>query len=465
MPQNLTTTVTDLPESRVSVQVHVPADIVSSRVQSKARQLGRQLKIPGFRKGKIPPALVIQRLGREYVLDEAIRDTLPTWYAQAIVEAGITPVGDPKLEIGSSPADGEALEFSIEIGVLPKAQLGEYKGLEVGRSEAQVSEEKIDEEIDKLRERLAKLESVNREAQTGDFLVIDYVGSIGGVAFADGEGRDQLLELGGGNLVEGFEEGLISSRAGEERTVEATFPADYANEQLAGEAASFAVTVKDVKTKVVPEVGEELAADLGFDTLEDLRKDIGDRLQEIEQARVEKEFSQAALDAATAASSVEVPDALIQARAQEMWERTLHALEHRGISKDAYLSISSRSEEEVLAELEPDAEQVLRREAVLAAVVQAESIKPTDEDIREVLAATAEREGVDLDELLERLRGSARMEELREDLAAQQAVELLAKEAKPVSIERVEAREKIWTPESEEPQSAAASGGLWTPDS
>src|SRR5919199_888487 len=185
-------TVTELPESRVRVDAEVPPAEVERSLERAARQLGRDLRIPGFRKGKVPPPVVIQRIGREAVLDEAVRGRLPQWYVDAVDVAGIAPVGEPDLDVGEMPARGEPLTFSIEVGVRPKAQLGEYKGLEVGKAEPQVDDVAIDREIDALRDRLARLDTVDRPAQQGDFLTIDYLGMIDGEAFAGGEGRDQL---------------------------------------------------------------------------------------------------------------------------------------------------------------------------------------------------------------------------------------------------------------------------------
>ncbi len=467
MPETLTTTVTELPESRVRVQVRVPAGELEDRVERKARELGRALKLPGFRKGKVPAPLVIQRVGRGMVLEEAVRDTLGHWYANAIETAGIVPVGDPDVDLGDLPAEGGELEFSIEIGVLPTAELGEYKGLEVPRGEPTVAEERIDQEIDGLRDRLAKLESIEHPAEQGDFVVIDYEGFIDGEAFEGGEGRDQLVELGSGNLIPGFEDGLLGANAGETRAVELSFPADYGHEQLAGKPATFQITVKDIKHKQLPPLDEDFAADAGFDTVDELREDIRARLSEAEEQRIQGEFREAALDAAVARAQVQTTPALVQGRAGEMFERTVHSLSHRGITREAYLSILGRTEEEILTELAPEAEQALKREAVITAVVSAESISPTDEQTLEVLTPMAEREGVEPGKLLDDLRSSGRLDGVREELAARQAVELIAAEAKPIPLEQAEAREKLWTPEKEQQEEAGESSGgkLWTPDS
>ncbi len=462
MPPTVTTSVTELPESRVRVDAQVPAEEVRRRVEQKARDLGRSMKIPGFRKGKVPPALVIQRVGREAVLDEAIRDTLVDWYRDAIDTSGISPVGDPKVDLGDPPADGEALSFSIEIGVRPAATLGEYKGLEVGRRDAAVPDDDIGREIDGMRERLAKLEAVERPAETGDFVVIDYVGSRDGVPFDGGEGRDQLLELGSGRLIPGFEEQLTGTSAGDERTIELTFPADYGHEELAGQPASFAVTVKEVKHKELPELDDDFAIDNGFDDMDELREDVRTRLTEREVKRVDAEFREAALDAAVATANVDVPEPLVRARATELWEQMLHSLSHRGISREAYLQIAGRSEDEVLAEAMPEAEQALKREAVIAAVVAAEQLRPSDDDVLAALQPLAEREGVEPAELLADLQKSGRLDEVREDLAARQAVDLIADAAKPIPLEQAAAREALWTPEKAE---GGTGGRLWTPGS
>jgi len=300
MASPVKTTVTELPASRVRVEAEVPPEEIERRVQQAARALGRDMRIPGFRKGKVPPPVVIQRVGRAAILDEAVRGALGRWYVDAIDAAGIVPVGEPNLDLGELPDEGQPLTFSIEIGVRPKATLGEYKGLEVGRREAEVSDADVDREIEALRERLATLETVEQPAEPGDFLLADYVGTIDGEPFEGGAGRDQLIELGSGRLIPGFEEQLAGARAGEERSVEVTFPDDYGAEHLAGTPAAFAVTVKEIKRKRLPELDEDFAADAGFDSLEELRADVAEKLREAQTEQIEADFREAVLDSAVA---------------------------------------------------------------------------------------------------------------------------------------------------------------------
>lgn len=426
------TTVTELPESRVRVEAEVPPKEVERSVEQAARALGRDLRMPGFRKGKVPTPVVIKRFGREAVLDQAVRSSLGRWYVQALDEAHIHPVGDPDLDLSDLPDAGEPLSFSFEIGVRPVATLGDYRGVEVARPSGEPEPSEIDAELEQLRERSARLETVEEPAARGDFVVMDYVGSIEGEEFEGGTGRDQMVELGTGRLIPGFEEQLEGASAGEERTVTLSFPDDYGAEHLAGKPAEFAVTVKEIKRKRLPELDDEFAVEAGgFDSIDELREDIAGRLREDAERRAEAEYREAVIDAVAANATVEVPEALARARAGELFERMMHQLSHQGISKEMYLQISGKSEEEIVAEALPDAEQALRREAVLAAVIEAEDIAPADGDVLDALQSTAARENTTPEKLRDRLEKAGRLDELREDLAQRQAVDFLVEHAKP----------------------------------
>ena len=467
------TTVTELPESRVRVEAEVPPEEVERQVVRTAKALGREMRIPGFRKGKVPPPVVIRRIGRQAVLDETVRDALGRWYADAIGAAKISPVGEPDLDLGDLPEEGQPLTFTVEIGVRPSAQLGVYQGVEVGRREPEASDEAVQAELDALRERAARLETVEREAGEGDFVVMDYVGAIDGEEFEGGAGRDQMIEIGSGRLIPGFEDQLKGVKAGEERTVKVSFPDDYgarapgdAGSELAGRDAEFAVTVSEVKEKVLPELDDDFAVDqAGFDSLGELRDDIRAKLMEADERQVEQAYREAVLDAVVKEATVDVPDALVEARARELWDRMLHSLGHQGISKDAYLRIAGKSEEELLEEAKPDAEQALRREAVIAAVVAAEGIEPSDGDILDALQASAARENVKVEKLRDRLEQSGRLDDLKEDLAARQAIDFLVEQATPISVEQAQARDKLWTPDKGAAEDAEGRPQIWTPGS
>ena len=501
MPTAVTTTVTELPESRVSVSVEVAAEEIQRSLESQARKLGREMKVPGFRTGKIPPAVVIQRIGREPILDEAVRGRLTDWYMKAIDESGIAPVGDPEvdLDFGKLPNEGKPLTFSFEVGVRPTATLGRYKGLEVPRREPVAAAEDIAAQLDEMRERMARLEVIDRPAEEGDFVVIDFVGTIDGEPFEGGEGRDQLVEVGAGSLIPGFEEALVGVSAGDEKTVPAWFPDDYTAQHVAGKMAEFTFTVKEVKHKDLPPLDDDFASDAaGYDSLDELRESIAKELLEHDAARAQAEFRAAALDAVVNDATVDVPEPLVTARAKELLDRMLHQLGHQGITKEAYLQITGKTEDELIEESKPDAELALRREAVLAAVIEAEKIEPTEAQLLDALEEAATREQTSRQKLLDRLKQAGRVDMLAKEVAAEQAIDLVvttavpvaakdADDAEPPAAAKAEKKKKapagkkkaaakqqapaktqgdkaeeLWTPESD---AAAKKGKLWTPDS
>ncbi|HET8955085.1 MAG TPA: trigger factor [Solirubrobacterales bacterium] len=461
------TTLKELPHSRVEVAVEVPAADVEKATSRAARAMAKEMRMPGFRAGKAPPSLVIQRLGFGPVLQEAIRDSLPEWYELALFDAGVSPIGDPSIEMVSMPeGEGEGLSFKFEVGVRPEAKLGEYKGIEVGKEEKEVPDEIVDTEVERIREGFARLEPVEREAAEGDSLLIDFEGFLDGAAFQGGAAEDYLLALGSGQLIEGFEEQLAGAKAGEEREVKVTFPADYQAEHLAGEDAVFKVKVKEVREKVLPELDDEFAADASeFDTLEELRDDIREKVGAAMGSRAEEDFRVAAIDAAVAEATVEVPEELATARATERWERMERQLAGRGMDPNQFLQMQGKTREELIEETKPDAEKELRREAVVTAIAEAEAIEVSEAEMVEALEHSAEHERTTPEKLLERLRESGRDAMIREDLRARKAIELVAEAAKPIPKEeadarqeKAEAREKLLAPEE-----GKAKGELWTP--
>lgn len=457
------TSLTELPDSRVRVEVELPAKDVERAASRAARAMAKEMRMPGFRKGKAPPSLVIQRLGFGPVLEEAIRDSLPEWYERALLDTGVSPIGDPSIEMVSTPeAEGEALEFKFEVGVRPPAKLGEYRGLEVGRADNEVPDDVVEREIERVREGFARLEPVERPAAEGDSLLIDFEGLIAGTAFEGGRAEDYLLSLGSGQLIEGFEEQLSGAETGEDRQVEVTFPDEYQAEHLAGKDVVFKVKVKEVREKILPDLDDDFASDASeFETLEELRADVREKVGEALDSRSQEDFRIAAVDAAVEAATVEVPDDLVTARATERWERMERQLASRGMDPNAFLQMQGRTREELIEESKPDAERELKREAVVTAIAEAEAIEVSEEELVEALEHSAEHERTTPEKLLERLRQNGRDAMIRDDIRARKAIELVADAAKPIPLEQAKAREQIWTPEKER----EAAGSLWTPDS
>ena len=446
----MNTTVESLSPARVKINAEVGADAVAAEIDKAARRYGSEMRVPGFRKGKVPAPLVIQQIGRAAIFEEALREALPAWYESAIIDSGVTPVGEPELDLADPPAEGEPLSFSIEISIRPPAKLGEYKGIEVPKSEPEVPEGAVEGEIDRLRESMAGLEAVERAAADGDHLLIDFVGSVGGEEFEGGKATDYLLELGSGSFIPGFEEGLVGAEAGEERTVAVTFPDEYHAENLAGEDASFAVTVKEVREKKLPEADDDFAADNSdFDTLEELRADIEHRILHSMEHRVEDEYREAVLDAVAEGAEIELPDEVVAARAEEVWERLERQLQGSGMDPEMYLQMQGKTREEAIEEAKPDAEKGLRREAVLEAVAEAEAIEVSEEEMIEALAPPAGEKGKP-EKLLKQLRKDGRDSLLTQEIRMRKAADLIVESAKPV--------EAPPEPEADEPESGDEDG-------
>jgi trigger factor len=459
------TTVKELPESRVRVDVDVDPKDVEGSIARTAQQLGKDMKLPGFRKGKVPPEMVVQRLGRQTVLTQALESSLGDWYERALLESGVNPVGDPKLDLSDLPEEGKPLRFSIEVAVRPGAELGEYRGIEVGREEPEVSEDAVETEITRLREGFARLNPVERAATPGDVVLIDYEGKIDGEPFEGGTARDYLLELGEGRVLPELEQGLEGAEPGEERTIDVTFPDEYPAEEVASKTAQFDVTVKEVREKELPERDDQFASEASeFDTLDELRADISDKIRQVLDRQIAERFQQDALDAVVAKSKVDLPDSVVDARAEEMWRRVERQLRQQGMDPESYLQVQDKTRDQMIEQARPDAEQALKREAVLEAVADAEGIEITEEDELEALQIPPGHEDhghPEPEDALREIRESGREELFKQDLRMRSALELIGEGAKPIPMEQAQAREEIWTPEKEREEK----GGLWTPGS
>ncbi len=460
------TTVNELGDSRLELAATIDPKEIEERIQEAARELGKDMKMPGFREGKVPPEMVIQRMGREAVLTQSIENALGEWYERALIDADVSPVGDPKLNIPELPKEGEPLNFSIEIGVLPEAKLGDWKkDLEAPRQEEKVPQEAVDAEIERLREGFARLNPVERAAKTGDVVLIDFEGTIDGEPFEGGEGRDYLLELGSNQVVEGFEEALAGAEAGDEREAEITFPDDYPAEEMRGKTAKFAIKVKEVREKELPELDDDFATEASeFDTLEELRGDIESKIAEILEQRSEEAFREAALDALAKKVEVDLPKEAIDGRAAETWQRVERQLRQRGMDPEQFLAMQNKTREQLVEEARPEAELSLRRQAALEAVVEDEKLDVSEEELLEALKPGPGHEDhghPPPEEALKTLKETGRDKLLRRDLRMRKAIDAIAEAATPIAPEAAEAKEAIWTPDKER----AEKGGLWTPGS
>lgn len=440
------TTVEELENSRVRVEAEVPAEDVNVQTQRAARGLAREMRLPGFRKGKAPPSLVIQRLGFESVFEQALRDALPEWYQAAVYDSGVVPIGDPEVEVTSAPtAEGEPVEFKFEVGVRPKAELGDYLGLEVEKPDTNVPDDIIERELERLAEGMSSLDAVEREAADGDHVLVDFVGSLDGVEFEGGAATDHMIEVGSGQLIDDFEEQIIGAKAGDDVEVKVTFPEEYGAPELAGQDAVFAVTVKEVREKKLPELDDDFASEASeFDTIDELKADIAEKLAEAAEARVEQDFRVAAVDVAVEKATVDLPEEITKARGQERWDRVERQMAGQGMDPATYLQMQGKTRDEIIEESLPDAEQEIKREAVLVAVADAENIEVTDEELETELEHMAGHERTTAAKLLERLKRDGRHEMVAADIRVRKAIDKIAESAKPVAMSAEDAKEKLW---------------------
>jgi trigger factor len=445
----LKTKVEELPESRVRLEVEVPSAEVKHAVEHAASDLAASTKIPGFRKGKVPRQVLMARLGRDRVFSEAVESHIGGWFRAALRDTNVRPVENPEYgyELPSSPSD--PFEFTATVAVQAKPEVADWTELEVPAADAEVPEELIEAELEVLRSTVADLAPVDgRPAREGDVLVVDLVSKDGDAQ------RDYVVELGAGRLLPEIEQALLGMEPGTEQEIEYTLP-DESRSQLT-------VELKQIQEKVLPPLDDELAkAASEFSTFSELREEIEARLRGQLEAELDAQFRAAVVDALVDATQVEVADGLVQARAVDLWNALVRSLERRGISAEAYLQLSNRSPEEIQADVEEEARRSLSREIVLEAAADKLGIEVPDEEIDELISMEAD-DSEDAEELTTQIREAGRYDALRADLRLRKTLDRIASEVKRIPVELAHARDKLWTPEKEKPETAAK---LWTPGS
>jgi trigger factor len=451
--------ITSIDEGRVELAVAVSEDAVEQAFDQALQRLARGVKVPGFRQGKVPTSVVMSRFGRPVVVQEMLKVSLVEWYEQAVEEAGIRPIDDPDLALDDVPETGE-LRFHAAVQTRPKATLGTIAGLEVGKEEPEIPEGALDAELERLRMQGSRMSPVDRPAREGDFLVVDFDGTVAGRRLPSASARDYVVELGSERLIAGFDEKLRGKTQGDSVTIEVTYADDDSRPELRGKTVDYTAAVKQVQERVLPELDDDFAAENSeFDTLEELKADINGRLQAAAQARVDELFRRRVLDAVVTESTVEVPEVMVQRRIGTILTQTASALPS-GVTFETYLRATGRTIAQLAEELRPDAEMAIRRELAVEAVCEAEGIEVTDADVEAQVREDAEKVGRDADELLAEVVSEGAFERLREDLRLGRAVQFLIDNAVPISMEHAEARERLWTPEEEK---VAPDAKLWTP--
>lgn len=463
----VTVSQSELPEAKAKLEIEVSADTVEHAIKHAAEHMAEQVKIPGFREGKVPPEMALQRLGHEAVFEHAFDESVGGWYGEALDQIDIAPIGSPSLAEAPTYTKGEPLKFELEVPVRPEAELGDYEGIEVGKKDSSPDLSAVDSELATMQDRFSKLEDVDRESQGGDFVDINFLGKLDGEPFEGGAGNDYVLELGSGQFIPGFEEQLVGKKAGDDVEVKLAFPDDYGAEHLAGQDAVFEVKINSVKEKVLPELTDEFASEnLGYDTLQELKDEIATRINENAEQEVEREYRWAVVDAVANQAKIDIPQGHIHSRAHELWQELAQSLARRGIDPRAYLQAMGQGEHEFIENAEGDAAQTIRREATIAKLIDTLGITVSED---EAVAAIEEDMGEGPESAREQydaIKEAGGISQLENELKARKAIDHLVEKAVPIPFEQAEAREAIWTPEKEEAESGGGkSEGLWTPGS
>ncbi|TCJ17342.1 trigger factor [Rubrobacter taiwanensis] len=436
--------VTKLEDNKVRMDVEVAPEQVQKGVEAKVRELARKIRVPGFRPGKAPRRVIESHLGRDYIFMEALQDSLPNWYSDAVLKSRLRPIDRPEISFDSPPEEGKSFKFSATVEVRPEARLGEYKGVEVPRRKVEVSDEDVDRQLEEFRNQFATLAAVeDRPVREGDFVILDFKGErMAGGPVEGAEAEDYMLEVGRGEFLEEFEKNLVGMNAGERKQFGVTFPMDYRDESLRGQSVLFRVHVKEIKERDLPPLDDEFAMEASeFDTLEEFRGAIREQLEEAARRQAEGEFRARVLDVVAANAEVEVPEVMVEDRVREMVESFERNVQAQGIKPEQYYQIAQTTREEVARQARPDAEDVVRKELVLDAVVRAEDIRVEESEVVHEIEHLAEDSGRDVNELVESMKKNGTFQLLEEEIARRKALDFLAENAIPTELEEEEAEE------------------------
>ncbi|MES1248116.1 MAG: trigger factor [Actinomycetota bacterium] len=444
--------VEELPDNKVKLTVQVPSHDVHHAVEHAADDLAQSAKIPGFRKGKVPRQLLVQKIGKERLMTEAIESHIGGWFWNAAARNRVRAVAQPEYDFQLPESEDDDWQFTATVRVQEKPELPDWSTLEVGKIEADVPEELVQRELDALRSTVAELVPVEgRAVQPDDTVVVDLVSPSGETR------RDYVVELGRGAVVEEIETGVVGMNAGDTKEIAFEVGAEGDSQQ------TVSLTVKEIKEKNLPEIDDELARSASeFETLAELRADIEGRLREQIDEEVDAQFRSDAIDALVDASKVNASGPLVDARTRELLRSLATQVESRGIPLDTYLAMTGQAPEQLIARLEDEAKRSVARELVLEAAADKLGIQVGDDEVETLVREQAELLNEDADETLQRLRESGRFETLREDMRLRNALDRIAAEVKPIAKDLAEAREAIWTPDKEKPQTETK---LWTPGS
>lgn len=413
----------------VKLTFEISREELLAGIDKAYRKNMKKISVPGFRKGKVPKAVIEKYYGEEVFYDDAINFVLPDIYDAAVKEADIVPVARPEIELGEI-TKGEPIAVTALVTTKPEVKLGKYKGIKLDKIEYTVSDEDVDKDIDAVRKKNARLITVeDRAVENGDIAVIDFEGFADGVAFPGGKGENYELEIGSGSFIPGFEEQLVGAKAEDEVDVNVTFPTEYHAEDLAGKDATFKVKVHEIKTREYPELDDDFASEVSeFETLDEYKKSVREKLEKAAEEKAKTETENAIVDKAVEASSVDIPAAMIEAQIDRMVNDFAQRLSYQGMNLDMYMKYTGSTMESFREGFKEQAEKQVRISLIVEAVAKAEAIEATEAEVEEKIAEMGKMYNMEAEKIKE-LLGESELEGISKEIAFTKAIDFLVENA------------------------------------
>ena len=418
-----------LEKNMAKLTIEVSAEELDKAMEKAYQKQKSRISLPGFRKGKAPRKMIESMYGKGVFMEDAVNSLVPQEYSKAIADCDLEIVSQPEINV-TQMEPGKALIFTADVATKPEVTLGDYKGVEVPKTEIAVTDEEVDAEVKKEQDKNSRTVVVeDRAAANGDITTIDFEGFVDGVAFDGGKGSDYALTLGSGTFIPGFEDQLVGANTGDHVEVKVTFPEEYQAKELAGKEAVFQCDVKKIETKEVPELDDEFAKDVSeFDTLAEYKEDVKKNLTEKKEKEARTAKENAAVDKAIENAQMDIPDLMIQTQCRQMMDDFARRMQQQGLSMDQYFQFTGQSMDKMMEDMKPQAIKRIETRLVLEAIAKAENIEITDEKVDEELAKMAESYKMEVEKLKE-FMGENEKKQMKEDLAVQEAVTFLVENA------------------------------------
>ena len=417
-------------KNMAKLTIEVAAEDLEKAMQNAYQKAKGRISIPGFRKGKAPRKMIEQMYGKGVFLEDAVNALIPEHYSKALAECELEIVSQPTIDI-TQAEPGKAFIFTAEVAVKPEVTLGEYKGVEVPKSETEVTDEDVDAELKKEQEKNSRTISVeDRAAQLNDIVTIDFEGSVDGVPFDGGQATEYPLTLGSNTFIPGFEEQLVGAKVGDDVDVKVTFPEEYQAKELAGKEAIFKCAVKKIEAKELPELDDDFAKDVSeFDTLAEYKEHVKTNLEDKKANEAKRAKEDAAVDKAIENAEMDIPDAMLNTQVRQMLDDFSRRMQSQGLTMEQYFQFTGMTLDKMQEEMKPQALKRIQTRLVLEKIAEVENIQPTEEEVEEEFKKMADAYKMEVEKIKE-LLGDRELEQMKKDMAVQKAVTLIADEAK-----------------------------------